>query len=185
MDLELRPMRRAQLALLSRWLAVPHVARWWREAADLESVTSRYGPAIDGSDPTELLIAELDGVPLGMLQRYLLADNPGYLAALEPAGATASGASIDYLIGEPALTGRGLGPMMIARASETTWPAYPHVSEIVVPVQQDNRPSWRALEKAGYRRAWSGLVDSGDPADEGPSHVYVLDRPRPPSSDRD
>jgi aminoglycoside 6'-N-acetyltransferase len=45
-------------------------------------------------------------------------------------------------------------------------------------VQIENRPSWRALEKAGYRRTWSGLVDSGDPSDDGPSHVYVLDRPR-------
>ena len=51
------------------------------------------------------------------------------------------------------------------------------VVAIVVTVQIENRRSWRALEKAGYRRTWSGFVHSGDPSDDGPSHVYVLDRP--------
>jgi aminoglycoside 6'-N-acetyltransferase len=171
-------MERDDLPLLSRWLGEPHVARWWCEPADLESVTARYGPAIDGPDPTELFIAALDGQDVGMFQLYLLADNRSYLDALAPAGATADGASIDYLLGEPGLTGRGLGPALIRMVSSHAWRRHPGATQIVVAVQQDNRPSWRALEKAGYRRAWSGLVDSGDPADEGPSHVYLLERPR-------
>jgi len=179
MSVELRPMRRDELGLLARWLAEPHVARWWREAAGIEAVEAQYGPSLDGTDPTELLIAELDGRPIGMLQRYLLADAPEYLEGLKPAGATPAAASIDYLIGEASLVGRGLGPQMISRACETLWLAYPEVTSIVVAVQQDNPASWRALEKAGFRRVWSGLVDSGDPSDAGPSHVYALDRPRP------
>ena len=177
MTLALRQLTRADLPQLSRWLEAPHVKRWWRESGDAETVEAAYGPAIDGADPTELLIAELDGRPIGMLQRYLLADNPEYQRALEPAGAPRTAAGLDYLIGEPELTGRGLGPLIIAEGSAGAWPAHPDISAIVVAVQVDNRRSWRALEKAGYRRMWSGVVESGDPSDDGPSHVYVLERP--------
>jgi aminoglycoside 6'-N-acetyltransferase len=164
------------MPLLSRWLAAPHVARWWREPSDASSVQAAYGPAIDGEDPTEVLIAEFDGRPIGMLQRYLLSDNPDYQRALSPAGAPAAAASLDYLIGEEELTGRGIGPAMIAEGSAGIW-RRPEIVAIVVAVQQDNRPSWRALEKVGYRRAWSGTIASGDPSDAGPSYAYVLDRP--------
>ncbi|HTU86890.1 MAG TPA: GNAT family N-acetyltransferase [Solirubrobacteraceae bacterium] len=177
MQLTLRQLARADLPQLSSWLEAPHVKRWWREPADASSVEDAYGPAIDGADPTELLIAELDGRAIGMLQRYRLADNPHYERALEPSGVPRPAAGLDYLIGERALTGRGLGPLMIARASADTWTAYPEIAAIVVAVQIGNRPSWRALETAGYRRAWSGFVDSGDPSDDGPSHLYVLNRP--------
>jgi aminoglycoside 6'-N-acetyltransferase len=176
-NLTLRQLGRTDLPLLSRWLAAPHVQRWWRESCDADAVDAAYGPAIDGADPTELLIAELDGRPIGMLQRYRLADNPEYERALEPAGVPSSAAGLDYLIGDPDLTGRGLGPLMIAAGSAGAWSAYPEITAIVVTVHLDNRRSWRALEKAGYRRRWSGVIESGDPSDEGPSHVYVLDRP--------
>jgi aminoglycoside 6'-N-acetyltransferase len=177
MNLALRRMDRADLPRLSRWLETPHVKQWWRESADPDAVEAAYGPAIDGADPTELLIAELDGRPIGMLQRYRLADNPDYERALDLAGAPRPAAGLDYLIGDAALTGRGLGPSMIANASADAWTVYPEVVAIIVTVQIENRRSWRALEKAGYRRTWSGVVDSGDPSDEGPNHVYVLDRP--------
>lgn len=177
MRLALRQLDRSDLPQLSRWLEAPHVKHWWREPGDAAAVEAAYGPAIDGADPTELLIAELDGQPVGMLQRYLLADNPDYERALEPAGAPRPAAGLDYLIGDPDLTGRGLGPSMIAEGSVGAWLAYPDVVAIVVTVQIENRRSWRALEKAGYRRTWSGVVDSGDPSDDGTSHVYVLDRP--------
>lgn len=182
MKLALRHLSRADLPQLSRWLEAAHVKLWWRETGDADAVEAAYGPAIDGTDPTELLIAELDGRPIGMLQRYRLAEDPAYERALEPAGAPRPAAGLDYLIGEADLTGRGLGPQMIVEGSAGAWTAYPEIVAIVVVVQADNRPSWRALEKAGYRRAWSGLVESGDPSDDGLSYVYVLDRPRKCSS---
>ena len=71
--------------------------------ADASSVQAAYGPAIDGDDPTEVLIAELDGRAIGMLQRYLLSDNPDYAQALAPAGGPGAAA-------EPRLPDRGGGP---------------------------------------------------------------------------
>ena len=54
--------------------------------------------------------------------------------------------------------------------------AYPEVDVVVAAPQQANVTSWRALEKAGFQRRWSGMLDSDEPEDEGPAHVYVIDR---------
>ena len=84
--------------------------QWWREPGDADAVEPAYGPAIDGADPAELLIAELDGQPIGMLQRYLLADNPTTRGP-STAGAPRPAAGLDYLISGPDLTGRRFGPL--------------------------------------------------------------------------
>jgi aminoglycoside 6'-N-acetyltransferase len=56
---------------------------------------------------------------------------------------------------------------------------YSDVPAVVVSIQEDNRRSWRALEKIGFRRAWTGALVSDDPSDDGISHVYMLQRPAP------
>jgi len=172
-----RPMTRDDLGLLSIWLAAPHVEPWWREDASPEAIEARYGPALDGGDPTEHFIVERDGAPVGMTQRYLNNDDPEWAAALAPTGSPVDSAGIDYLIGHPALIGHGLGADMIGRFVADTWVRYPDTSAIVVTVSTENRRSWRALEKAGFERTWTGEIRSGDPSDTGISHCYALARP--------
>ncbi len=146
---------------------------WWREEHDLAAVEASYGPAVDGVEPIEVFVIEGDGQPIGMIQRYRLSDHPQWERALAVAATPADAACIDYLIGVETLTGKGLGGEIIGRLVEDTWELYPDLSAIVVPVQQANQRSWRALEKSGFRRTWSGMLDSDDPSDEGPSYVYV------------
>jgi aminoglycoside 6'-N-acetyltransferase len=114
---------------------------------------------------------------IGMIQRYRIDDNPEWKQSLAVAGSPEAAAGIDYLIGEERLTGRGVGPEMISHFVEDTWRRYPDIRAIAVAVQQQNRRSWRALEKAGFERAWAGTIESDDPSDEGPSYVYTLPRP--------
>lgn len=178
-DLTFRLLARSDLPLLGRWIAAPHVQPWWREPADAASVEAAYGPAIDGPDPTELFVVQVDGWPIGFIQRCLLRDNSDYREALSPAGIDPDAATIDYLIGDPALVGQGLGSQLIVTFVADTWVRHPDVDSIVVAVQADNVASWRALEKAGFRRVWSGVVDSGHPSDDGDSHVYQLRRASP------
>src|SRR5581483_2204810 len=95
-----RRLRRADLPRFAAWLPQPHVERWWQEPTDLPSVEARYGPRIDGTDPTELFVVVRDGIDIGFIQRYLLADNPGWLRTLEPTGAPSNAAGIDYFIAD-------------------------------------------------------------------------------------
>jgi aminoglycoside 6'-N-acetyltransferase len=171
-----RPLRRADLPLLFDWLRRPHVAEWWREVPqDLSSVEAEYGPCIDGVDPTEVFVVHVDDSPAGMIQRYLLADEPEWSAVLDAIVDVSNAAGIDYLIGEGDAVGKGLGTAMIGLFVRVVFEWRP-VDSIVVTVQQANVASWRILEKAGFQRIWSGDLDSPDPSDEGPEHVYVLTR---------
>lgn len=198
-ELVFRPLDRSDLPLLAEWLGRPHVARWWREPSDLAAVEAAYGPLIDGSDPTEGFIAvragqgQGQGPPLAFLQRYRLDDNPQWqraiaLALAEGGGAgggpdaarseqIGTGAGIDYLIGDPTMTGRGLGRQMIDAFVDLTWVRYPDITVVVVAVDQSNEASWRALEGAAFRRTWAGVLDSDDPSDQGPHYLYAGRRP--------
>ena len=177
--LTLRPITGADLGQLARWLAEPHVAQWWRDPAELPSVRERYLPCIDGTDPTEVFVIEVAGRPAGIIERYLVADDPGWARAVAATGAVAGcAAGIDYLIGNLALTGRGYGTGVITAFTPMTFARYPEAEAVVAAPQQANVASWRALERAGYRRWWSGRLDSADPGDAGPAYLYGIRRPR-------
>jgi len=152
------------------------VARWWCDPHDLAALEAQYGRSIDRTDPTEVFIVEQNHEPIGLIQRYSSADDPAWRRMLDSAGISDVCIGIDYLIGEEAMTGRGLGPDIIERFVEDTWGRYTNVSSIAVAIQQENRASWRAVEKSGFRRVWAGVIDSEHPSDAGPSYVYVRSR---------
>ncbi len=186
-EISFRPLQQSDLPLLADWLQRPHVAQWWREPSDLAAVEATYGPMIDRSDPTEGFIAvgqgPGDGRSLAFLQLYRLDDNPEWQRAIAVALAEGDvqvvgpSAGIDYLIGDQTMTGRGLGRTMIAAFVDLVWGRYPDTAAVIVAVDQANEASWRALEGAGFVRAWAGVLSSEDPSDEGPSYVYVRRRP--------
>jgi aminoglycoside 6'-N-acetyltransferase len=175
-EIRFRLLSRENFPLLSEWFAKEHVAPWWGEANDLSSIEARYGPSVDSLDPTEFFIVHMGDEPIGLIQRYRIDENPEWKQSLAEAGIPEAAAGIDYLIGEERLTGCGVGPEMISRFVQDTWRRYPEVRAVAVAVQQQNRRSWRALEKAGFRRTWAGTIESDDPSDEGPSYVFVLPR---------
>jgi aminoglycoside 6'-N-acetyltransferase len=164
---------------MAEWLSRPHIEKWWREASDIAAVEADYGPMIDGADPTEGFIAMSDGHSIGFIQRYLLADYPEWQQTVAVGVGVIPGLGIDYFIGEEAMTGQGLGPQMIGALVTESWTTYPDIPAVVVDVVQDNRASWRALEHAGFERAWQGTLASDDPCDEGPCYLYVTYRPTP------
>ena len=173
-----RPCTRNDLPMVAAWQAEPHVARWWQRDPDLTAVEARYQPCLDGSHPTELFILEAAGTPAWFFQHYLIADYPQWAVALHGAGQpdVDSAAGIDYLIGEAALTGRGLGTFAIATFTRLVFARYQAIMLVAVAVSQDNTASWRALEKAGYSRCWAGELASDDPSDEGPMYLYRRER---------
>jgi aminoglycoside 6'-N-acetyltransferase len=158
-------------------MAAPHVQTWWREDPDPTAIEARYGPAVDGADPTECFIVARLAEPVGFVQRYRLEDNPEWQRSLAVAGTPGDGAGIDYFIGAVTDIGVGLGPEIIGLVVGDCWTRYPDITAVVVSVAAENRRSWRALEKTGFHRVWSGELISDDPSDAGNSHVYLRHRP--------
>lgn len=164
--IELRPLQREDLALLRSWLDEPLVRRWWHDDSSAEAVEAQYGPALDGSDPTRLWVVLEDDAPVGMVQGYRWDDEPGEIAAMASVWPIPAGAlSVDYLLGSPAVRGRGIGPQLVRAAVAELRGLYPDARDVVVPVHAQNRRSWRALEKAGFTRVAAGELEPDNPAD--------------------
>ena len=119
-------MTRADFPLLGSWLAAPHVARWWNHEHTPEAIERDFGPSVDNIEPNEDYVVLLEGHPIGLVQCSMYRDYPEYAAELEPLlEIPAHAVSVDYLIGDPDLIGRGLGTRMIAAFAERVWLANP------------------------------------------------------------
>lgn len=184
--IDFRRLGRSDFDALSGWLSEPEVRRWWREDPDPETIETRYGPIVDGDDPTEIFVVEVDGVASGIIQRYRTTDDEAWDRAVRQAVPTLArpAAGVDYLLGRADVRGRGVGTAMIDAFSATVFDDLAGVTTIVAAVQQDNRTSWRALERAGYRRVWAGRLDTADPSDDGPAYVLVRERSAAPPYSR-
>ena len=175
-----RPLASADLPLLCEWLREPQVARWWNHDATAEGVDRDFGPSVRGEEPGEDLVVLLDGRPIGLLQRSVIADYPEDLVEFATLVEVPDGAvELDYLIADPALRGRGLGARMIAKAIEDTWKARPTAPAVLVAVVAANTASWRALEKAGLQRIAEGAMSPDNPVDDPLHYIYRVDRPSP------
>lgn len=132
-----RPISESDLPLLQAWFEQEHVSAWWREEH-----------ADDHLDPNEHFVIELDRRPIGMIQTYLVDDNPDWKAVV---GSEPNLAGVDLLIGEADLVGRGLGPEVLMQFARGVVFARTGVTAVIATVEEGNRRSWRAFEKAGFR----------------------------------
>ena len=156
----------------------PAVHRWWHHDASPAAVERDFGPALDGRDATELFLAQVDGQPFGLIQRYAIAAYPEYVEELSAVCRVPPGAlSIDYLIGDPARRGRGLGADMIRALVAASWRSCPDANDVIVPVAAGNVASWRSLERAGFTRIAEGELEPDNPADPRDHVVYAIQRP--------
>src|SRR6516164_273931 len=105
-EISFRRLGQSELPMLTRWLAEPHVRRFYQKSlVSLEDVNLEYGPAIRGEEPTSCHLAFCDGKPFAYLQCYRNRDYPDWCRIID----VADGISIDLFIGNPAYLGRGLG----------------------------------------------------------------------------
>jgi aminoglycoside 6'-N-acetyltransferase len=139
------PLRREHLPLLREWLAREHVRRWWHDGSQS---LGHAEDALAGRDPTEYFLIVLDGRPIGMIETYLVADNPDWGTTI---GEGEGVAGLVLLIGEKDAIGRGLGPQVLAQFAREVVFARPGTQAVVATVEEPNRRSWRAFEKAGFR----------------------------------
>jgi aminoglycoside 6'-N-acetyltransferase len=164
--------------LLGTWLAAPHVRDWWNHDPSPDAIERDFGGSIDGAEPGEDWIAELDGRPIGLVQYSRFRDYPDYVGEMAPVYPVGAGvASIDYLVGDPDMTGRGTGSAMISAFVTFVWTHDPTTTSLVVPVNSANERSWRALLRAGFRRVARGELDPDNPIHDRSHEVLRIDRP--------
>jgi RimJ/RimL family protein N-acetyltransferase len=146
--LSFRPLTYDDMPNVVRWQSQPHVARWWhREVTTVAEALDRYGPSLTGQEPTRSWVVTLDGRDVGYLQDYRVGDYEEYASATGFTDAV----GFDYLIGEPQLTGRGLGTRMIWEfLRDVVAPAYPDAPTFLASPDPDNATSLRALAKCGF-----------------------------------
>ena len=132
---------------------MPHVESWWHERLDLAGVEAKYGPGVDGREPTHVFVIERREQRIGWIQWYRWADYPEHGARL---GAESGAAGIDFAIGEPELIGQGIGPVAIRSFLEHVVFAERDIAACVSDPETQNTRSLRAFEKAGFVRA--GIV---------------------------
>lgn len=142
-----RPLNRLDFPLLQRWLSAPHVDAFWHDRLDLAGVEEKYGPRVNGAEPTHVFVIEHEGRPIGWIQWYLWSDYPEHARYLH---AEPSTAGIDLAIGELAMTGLGLGPVTIREFLEQIVFSDPSVTAVVTDPEENNPRSLRAFEKAGF-----------------------------------
>lgn len=173
-----RRVARSDFPLLGRWLDEPHVARWWNHETSPQAIERDFGPSVDGLEPSEDHLVILDGRPVGLIQYSRLADYPEYVEELSPLTPVSDQAvSIDYLIGDPALVGRGLGTAMLLAFVERIWSTAPGADAIIVPVNSANLASWKALLKAGFQLVARAELEPDNPIDDRMHEILRLDRP--------
>jgi aminoglycoside 6'-N-acetyltransferase len=172
-----RPLAADDLPLLARWLAEPGVARWWNHDSSREGVERDFGPSVRGEEPGEDLLVLLDERPVGLVQRSVISAYPEDLTEFAALVEVPDGAvELDYLVGDPALRGHGLGTRIIAALVADTWHTHPGVPAVLSAVVATNTASWRALEKAGLRRVAEGEMTPENPVDDPLHFVYRIDR---------
>jgi len=167
-DIAFRPLAGSDLPSLVAWQQAPHAARWFPERLDLAAAERKYGPRIAGQSPVRVHVAIVDGAEAGFLQHYRVGCHPDYAAATGLPDAV----GLDYAIGVPRLTGRGLGPQVIwSYLRDVAVPAHPASRYALASPDVANHASIRALEKAGFSRA--DQIDV--PGEPGPEQLCVLD----------
>lgn len=132
-----RPIAESDMPRLQSWLEREHVALWWRDER-----------AEDHLDPNEHFVIELDGAPIGMIQTYRVDDYPEWKSVV---GDEPDLAGVDLLIGEEDLVGRGLGSQVLELFARRVVFVRPETKAVIATVEEGNRRSWRAFEKAGFR----------------------------------
>jgi aminoglycoside 6'-N-acetyltransferase len=122
------------------------VARWFLAGSSVEVELADLQRAVEGEEPTEVLLASRDGRPLGWCQWYRCSDYPDHAAGV---GAERGDVGIDYAIGEAGERGRGVGTALVAALVDHIRRLHP-AAGITADPQASNAGSRAVLERNGF-----------------------------------
>ncbi len=145
--MQFRRVVEADLAVLARWRAAPHVREWWGEPSVEDEREKLADPRI------AMWIVELAGRPFAFAQDYDVHGWDPHPFSYLPAGSR----GIDQYIGVLDMLDRGHGPAFVREHVEGLFAA--GAPAVGTDPHPDNARAIRAYEKAGFVLA-SGPVDT-------------------------
>jgi len=146
----IRPMSEADLPLVKRWLAEPHVMQWWGDTYEQFEIVSG-DLEVEAMD--QFIVAK-DDRPFGYLQCYNPEVWPDNGLGVHPRGTR----GIDQFIGELDMIDRGHGSAFIRSFIDRLLAA--GASRVITDPDPANARAIRAYEKAGFCR--DRLVETPD-----------------------
>lgn len=146
---QFRPMTTADLPLVKRWLAEPHVVQWWGDASEQFELVSG-DLKVEAMD--QFIVATEDDRPFGYIQCCDLRAWPDSGLGDHPAGTR----GIDQFIGELDMVDRGHGSAFIRTFTDRLLTS--GAPRVITDPDPDNARAIRAYEKAGFVR--DRLVDT-------------------------
>ena len=144
------PMSEADLPLMKRWLAEPHVMQWWGDTYEQFEIVSG-DLEVEAMD--QFIVAK-DDRPFGYLQCYNPEVWPDNGLGVHPKGTR----GIDQFIGEPDMVDRGHGSAFIRSFIDRLLDG--GAARVITDPDLANARAIRAYEKAGFRR--DRLVETPD-----------------------
>ncbi|MGK6315047.1 GNAT family N-acetyltransferase [Neorhizobium sp. DT-125] len=156
-----RDVVREDFPLLAKWLAEPHIAKWWGEVDEELAGIEEAMTSVE----TRPMIVELEGRPIAYLQYYDPHLEEGHPYQDQPKGTL----GIDISIGIAELVGKGHGSAIIRQFVRELFAS--GAKRIVIDPDPENSAAIRAYEKAGFR-----YVDTRTSI-YGPAHFMALDAP--------
>lgn len=139
----LRQLLDKDIALLERWLYMPHIAKWYHNPLSwIDEVQKRN----DKYSFIHHFIVECGGKPIGFCQYYQ------YLYSREDwhGGTDIKGAySIDYLIGDTEYLGKGFGKEIVGLLVDKI-KQHNDAKRIIVQPEPENKASCNTLLSCGF-----------------------------------
>jgi RimJ/RimL family protein N-acetyltransferase len=148
--LELRTLEDRDVPLVEAWLEKEHVKPWY-EVPELGVSLDDWKYEISERNGEfcwiTYLIATWNGSPFGFCQYYKCADSADEDFGRLPIEGSYG---IDYMIGEEAYLGKGLGKAMIAMLAERIF-TLPDAARVTAEIDTENAGSKHALLSCGFR----------------------------------
>ncbi|MGC6768562.1 GNAT family N-acetyltransferase [Enterococcus sp. LJL51] len=143
MNLSLRPFTDEDICLFESWMKKEHVARWYHDPEDwLLEVRERR----EAFSFLHHFIVEHNDQPIGFCQYYQFSESGETWHGSEQLEGTFS---IDYMIGEDAYLGRGIGKQIVVLLTDTVFQSE-NAERIIVQPEPENLGSCGVLLANGY-----------------------------------
>ena len=137
----------ADLDLLYDWMHAPHVVPFWQLALPRPGLAAYLHAAVTDSHQ-DVLIGVVDGEPVSYWEIYWAErDRLATFCAIRPWDQ-----GVHLLIGPAALTGRGLGRLLLGAVSRWLLDREPRTTRVLAEPDIRNDRSIRLFEHCGFRR---------------------------------